>query len=351
MTEEQQEGLYTKALERMRNEFFPTQHGKTFVSDDVYRFFRVDRMDNAVEIKRSLAQVLYNLTHKNKTPELEQTGKVYRIIDRELNVIEWWKALKGDTVKLAYPVGDDGTTFGFEKSVVMYPGDLIVVAGEGNSAKTLWCLNFMVENLDTMPCYYFTSEFNDAKFVDRMRHFDWVELFDKDGKPRFTVVKQGDNWQDKIQPNCINIIDWIYIDKDMFKVRGILDKMLKRVGRGILVAVLQKRSYKEFGEGGEGTKDLSSVYLTIRNDAVLKKKVLKVEKVKTPNTVDDEGRPIQNPNYKEWSFSTNTVGSRLHNIQQLHECALCRGRNPKCTCCGGTGYDMSDTSDDGDIDF
>ena len=182
-------GIYARCLNHLRTEFFPAHYGKTFTSDDVYRFFQVDRRPNAIEAKKALAQVLYNLSHVNKKRDLEQYGKTYRLIDRTLNTIEWWKATKGNTLKLYYPEGvDDGTSFGFEESIRIYPKDLIVIAGEGNSAKTTWCLNFMVRNMEKYPCFYFTTEFNDEKFIDRMAQFDWVDLYKKDGVPRFELI-------------------------------------------------------------------------------------------------------------------------------------------------------------------
>ena len=315
-----EKGLYARALQRLREEFFLAHMGKTFTSDDVYRFFQIDRKPNAVEAKKIIAQVLYNLSSVNKKPTLEQTGKVYRIIDRNLNIIEWWNAKKGDTLSLKYPRGvEDNTSFGFEDSILMYPAGLIVIAGEGNTAKTAWCLNFMIENMDNYPCYYFTSEFNDAKFLDRMSHFDWVDIY-KDGKPKFTLAEHTAHWQDVIQPDAINIVDWIYIEDEMWKVRTVMKNIIAQLKRGIAVIVLQKRSYKMVGEGGEATKDLADVYLTIRNDKELKKKVLKVEKVKSPrNGVDEEGNTILNPNFREWSFDIVQSGSRFHNITALEK--------------------------------
>ena len=660
------QGLYAKALQRLREEFLPSQKGKTFTSDDVYRFFQIDRKPNAVEAKKALGLVLYNLSQVNKKPELEQHGKTYRIIDRTLNLIEWWKAVKGDTLKIKYPRGvEDGSSFGFEDSILIYPKDLIVIAGEGNTAKALrngtpvltptgwvsieelkegdlvyasngettqvlgvfpqgqhqcyrfifnddtwidsdqehlwvvqtpyarehkttghnnpskayhqwqqrttgqivkqsglgaipdnkrmsiptvkpvefpfreipidpyllglllgdgcfvntsmsistadreildafknngftwkpiskydfriqglsavirklgllnlhshekfvppsykwngsnerlallqglldtdgtvdkrnswvvycttspqlaedvvflvrslggrcrstsstphfrsngerrngrlayrvhikmpvcpfrlnrksqlwrvarktlnrimyqiqdigvqettcikiadpiglfvtkdfilthntaWCLNFMVENMGIYPCYYFTSEFNAPKFLDRMGHFDWVNVYKEDGTPKFTLAEQAEHWQDVIQPNAFNIVDWVYLDDEMWKIRTLMKQIIAPLDRGIAVVVIQKRSYKQVGEGGEGTKDLASVYFTIRNDKELKRPVLKVEKVKTPNTGrDEEGNTIINPNFREWSFQVVQSGSKFHQIAPLNK--------------------------------
>jgi len=316
MTEEQ--GLYAKAMQRFKAEFLPSQVGKTFTSEDVYRFFQIDRKSNAVEVKRSLGQVLYNLSQVNKKPDLEQQGKSYRIINRNLNLIEWHTAKAGDTLEIKYPRGvEDNTFFGFEDSIKIYPKDLIVIAGEGNSAKTTFCLNMMVENMDSYPCYYFTSEFNAPKFRDRMSHFDWVNIYKEDGTPKFEVAEQAEHWQDVIQPNAINAVDWIYMDDEMWKIRTVMKNIIANLDRGIAIVVIQKRSYKQVGEGGEGTKDLASVYFTIRNDKELQRPVLKVEKVKTPGTGKDiNGETILNPNFKQWSFQVVQSGSRFHDIRE-----------------------------------
>lgn len=312
-------GLYSRALIRLRKEFFPAYRGKGFTSDEVYRFFEISRKPNAVEAKRALGQALYNLSHVNKERELEQNGKTYRIIDRSLNIIDWTKAIKGDTLNLNWVRSiEDNTSFGFEDSILIYPKDLIVIAGEGNTAKTCFCLNFMIENMDNYPCFYFTSEFNESKFIDRMSYFNWVNIYKEDGNPKFTLVEQDEFWQDKIQEDAINIVDWIYLEDEMWKVRTIMKHIIESLNRGIALIVLQKRSYKQVGEGGEGTKDLSSAYFTIRNDKNLKRKVLRVEKVKSPRTgLDGEGKTILNPNFREWSFDIVNSGSKFFNIKSI----------------------------------
>jgi len=303
-------GLYKRAKEAFEQKFMPVYQGKNFTSEDVYHFFSVDRKPNAVEFKRVLGQVLYELSQRNKSRQLEQTGRYYRIINRTLNEIEWWNAKRGDIFPFVWPYGvEDNTSFGFDENIVIYPKDLIVIAGEGNSAKTTICLNMVVNNMDAYPIYYFSSEFNAPKFADRMSHFDWVDIYDAKGKPKFILAEHTHHWQDVIQPNAINIIDWIYLADETWKIRDIMKSVVASLDRGIAVIVLQKRSYKTVGEGGEATKDLASVYFTIRNDKELRQPILKVEKVKTPG--------INNPNFKQYSFRVVQSGSKLHDIQEL----------------------------------
>lgn len=302
-------GQYTKASQRFRDEFIPAHKGIVFTSRDVLSFFRVDRLTDPVMVKRAFGRVLYELSH-SKEPRLEQTGKQYRVIDRTLKIIEWHKALRNDTLEIKWPYDhEEQTNFGFDESIKIYPGDLIVVAGEGNKGKTTFALNFVVENMDIYPCFYFTSEFNASKFTDRMASFNWVNIFKKDGTPKFILAEQDQNWQDIIQPNAINVVDWVYLEDDAWKMRGVMRNIIKNVGRGIALVVIQKRSYKQVGEGGEGTMDLASVYLTIRYDEKLGSNVLRVNKVKSPKNID--------PNYQQFTFKIVQNGAKFHDIQEL----------------------------------
>lgn len=303
------DGLFKRAHEALKTKFLPTQIGKTFTSDDVYRFFGLNQKAEHTLFKASMAEVLYYLSHRKASAELEQRGRVYRIINRDMRVISWADAQMGDTLEINWPCEAQGISwFDFEKSILVYPKDLIVLAGEGNTAKTAFCLNFMIENMDRYPVFFFTSEFNAPKFRDRMANFDWVNLYREDGSPKFTLVQQDENWQDVIQPNAINIIDWIRLDDDLYKIRGILGSIVDRLDRGIALAVLQKRTYKLVGEGGEGTKDFASVYLTIRYDKAEQSRVLKVDKVKSPGEYD--------PNFYEYKFGLEK-GCKFHSIERI----------------------------------
>jgi hypothetical protein len=303
-------------LERFRNEFVPANRGKYFSSEDVYRFFQIDRKPNAVEAKRALGQVLYDLSTRNKNNELEQRGKNYRIINRNIEVIEWHKAKRGNVFPLVWPFGvEDNTSFGFDESIVLYPRDLIVIAGEGNQGKTSFCLNLLVNNMDTYKCYYFSSEYvsvdpeENSKFADRIDSIDWVNPYKEDGTPKFVVAKHPEFWQDIIQPDGVNIIDWIRPPADQWDVRATYAPIIQNLNKGIAIVAIQKRSYKSVGEGGEATKDFASAYFTIRYDDKLGKRVLKVEKVKNHGTSD--------PNYKQFSFELVDGGNKFHDIEEV----------------------------------
>ena len=305
-----EKGLYSRAKQGFEEKFLPLQIGKTFTSDDVYKFFGLNAKSEHIPYKKALGDVLYNLSKVNKNPTLEQKGKVYRIIDRDLKVIDWHKNTEKGTVKFVWPYGpQDQTTFGFDENILLYKGDMVVLAGEGNRGKTAFALNVLANNLE-MPCYYFTSEFNPPKFRDRMQEFKWVTIFKDDGTPRFTLCEQTDNWHDVIQPDALNIIDWIKLEDNMYKIRGIMDGIKAKLRDGLAVIITQKRTNKQYGEGGEYAKDLASVYLLLSYDDKNKENILYVDKVKTPNP------DATDPNFKKYAFNIYR-GAEFANIRLI----------------------------------
>ena len=297
---------YSKAMAAFKEKYIPVNEGKTFTIEDVLRFFGC--MNDNKEARQSYYKVLYELS-VNKKPLLERKNKNYRIINSNLKVIDWHEDTCAGTIHLEWPYSpQDNVSFGFDDDITLYEGDMILIAGEGNRGKTAWVLNMMVNNCDKMPVFYFTSEFNAPKFRDRMKEFKWRTYTDDSGKPKFTVAEQSDNWQDVIQPDALNIIDWMKLDDEMWKIRGIMDGIKSKLRKGVAVICIQKRTYKKYGEGGEYSKDLASVYLTMSYDDKMKTNLLYVDKVKTPGLVD--------PNFTKWSFNIYR-GAEFANIKKI----------------------------------
>lgn len=310
-----EQGEYSRANERLHTEFLPFQGGKTFTSEDVFNFFQLQKypVEQGQRLKHVILEILYNKSRKYKKPELEQDGKRYRVIDPTLNEIKWWENTERKTLEINWPYGaEDYTTFGFEESIVVYPGDVIGLAGEGNKGKTTFALNYLINNLDKYPeSIYFTSEFNEMKFRDRIKGFDWVNIYDDKGLPRFILAKHEENFQDVIRPKANNIIDWVDMPDEPWKIGQIFRRAASVVTTGNVFIVMQKRSYKTFAVGGESAMDYASAFFTITYDKGLNSNVLKVEKVKTPGTV--------NPNYKKFRFGIEKGGAKLFGIEEIKE--------------------------------
>lgn len=306
------------------DEWLEMHEDEVFLPDEIFKFY--DWREPAT--KKAVYNRLRYLTVKDP-PELEKAGRYYRKIDRAVEVIDWTDGNNRPPLELKFPYGvKDDSHFSFEDNIVLHEGDLIVIAGRSNQGKTTLCLNIMAENIDRYHCRYQTSEFNKAKFRDRISHFDWVNLFNEDGTPKFELIKLKQNYRYAILPDAINFLDWFTLPDKMWQIEGIMSDLKSRVKRGIIVIVLQKSRKKEYGLGGEFSEHYADLYLTIDPSK------LTVKKAKSWNGDD--------PNYRMYGFRIIDSGSKFHDIREVKNCPSCKGYGysfgNECSKCNGKGF-------------
>lgn len=333
---EDAKGLYARAREKFMERIFPTMNGVNYTLNDMHQILGLQNKPEHADYKKALYDVVYNLTHVNtKDKLLVQEGKYYRKLIKDTPEIEWWVDNGKKRIDLKWPKGQDGTEFGFDYSIHVYPGDGIHVSGEGNQGKTTWALNLMMENLDN-PAFegvtYFTTEFNDLKFRERIKRFDWVNAWnEKKGRPKFELLPSIPHYEDEIaqRPNNLIIVDWIKMDGEAYKIRELIERMLKPIDGGVLAILTQKRTYKEWGEGGQGGFDLISAGFFLMYQK------LWVEKVKShPDNYD--------PNHTMHGFQIYGGGSKFSNIREIVKCPACHGnkkiKGENCGKCNTLGW-------------
>jgi len=157
-------GLFARARGAITEKYLPVQIGKTFTAEDVARFFKA----HEPEFKLAIHQALYYMSDKSNKlakPILRQRGNKYRIIDRSVEIVNWWDADVGEFLDFGWPRSyDDDTSFGFEENIGLFPNSLLLIAGEWNRGKSALCLNILAENIDKWKVTYFANEFNAPKF-------------------------------------------------------------------------------------------------------------------------------------------------------------------------------------------
>jgi hypothetical protein len=295
-------------------------------------WFESEKVDRQFNIRTGIGKhnrwtILERLVKRN---ELEKKNDKYRVIEKSLDYINWWDADANDTLDIKFPRGKDGTGFGFDGDILIYPQDLIVVAGESNKGKTSFALNFVIENMDDHKVRLMGNEYEAHKFAARMRAFNWVNLFDDDLKPKFELIKRFDNHKDIIEPDSVNVIDWINLKDNFYLIGDILEGIKAKLNRGIALVVLQKDEGKNLGRGGSFSKDLSSIYLSISSG------LLRAEKIKSSKS----GMGYDGKTYK---FLLTDAGSRFTHINEVLMCRACNGKGEyyggkECIKCNGVGY-------------
>lgn len=190
---------------------------------------------------------VYDLMRQMETDGIiTRTGTqhgVYRLVDRNPHIMN----LDATDEK----VTDIYLPLLLHTMVELYPRNIILVSGEKDAGKTAFALNVAYENRDRFAVHYFNSEMGSIelrrrlmKFPPRFKLAEWKKI---------TWYEQAKQFEDHIDPNGLNIIDFLEVGSEAFTVTDDIRKVFDKLDKGLLLIVMQKRSYKEFAVGGEGT--------------------------------------------------------------------------------------------------
>lgn len=221
-------------------------------------WWTTDELDNELGIrtpreKHLRSQVLLLLkTGTNKKIRQHQTvNKRYRKVDSEVIGLDYKKQQDVKVLDLRWPLG-------IEDLVNIYPSNLAVVAGSPNSGKTALLLNVIRLNQDRMPIYYFCSEMGVQELQGRLELFD-TPLADW----KFEAIERSSNFADVIVPDCINIIDFMELTEDVYKVNTYLTELTHVIGNGVVIVAVQKKIGALMGRGQEFSLEKPRLYLSL----------------------------------------------------------------------------------------
>jgi len=233
----------------------------------------------------------------------------------------------------------DDTTFGLEDLVEIFAGDMILLDGRTNFGKSAIAYSILGENLDLLLSILMGNELTTSKLEitpklkRRLRRMFWAKWMGEDGKPRFDILPVGVDYEEYIRRDYLNVVDWITLPGEYWLIDSVLKAMKDRVGKGILVAVLQKGKDSEYAEGGERTQRHADLELRIDSYGE-NESVLTVARVKSPKG--------KNPVGRKWAFDITDYGANLENIREVVRCGECWGKgwknNRPCANCHKIGY-------------
>ncbi|MCK9275034.1 MAG: bifunctional DNA primase/polymerase [Syntrophales bacterium] len=175
---------------------------------------------------------------------------VYRTVNTQCEDIDFISAT--DTaMDIRWP-------FRIEDHVQIMPGNIIVVAGEPNSGKTAFLLNLVQKNMARYEIYYFSSEMGALELRKRLKKFD-APLEDW----KFHPKERASNFADVIKPDAINIIDFLEVYDEFYKIGGLIKEIYDKLKKGIAVIAIQKNKGADYGLGGGRGLEKARLYLTM----------------------------------------------------------------------------------------
>tara|TARA_R110002020_G_scaffold52915_1_gene148409 strand:- start:72 stop:1073 length:1002 start_codon:yes stop_codon:yes gene_type:complete len=224
--------------------------------EETSAWWTTDELDNELGIrtpqdKNLRKQLLFQLRRSNKIRRHQTVNKRHRKIDTAVVGLDYKKKLDTKALDLRWPLG-------IEDLVHIYPGNVVVVAGSPNAGKTAMLLNVIRLNQDRMPIYYFCSEMGVQELQGRLELFnapldDW----------KFEAIERSTNFADVIVPDCINIIDFLELNEDVYLVNKYIIDMLEVVNDGVIIVAIQKKLNALMGRGQEFGLEKPRLYLSL----------------------------------------------------------------------------------------
>ncbi|MFA5340173.1 MAG: hypothetical protein WC332_00205 [Clostridia bacterium] len=221
-------------------------------------------------------KAISRLIKKGVLEPVQNRVGLYRKTDKQVDSIDFINAT-GEAIDLKWP-------FGIEKLCKILPKNIVVVTGSPDTGKTALLLDFIRLNMKKHRINYFSSEMGALELQSRLLKFPQLTLQDW----KFNPVERSSNFADVIQPNDINVIDFLEIHQDFYMVGQWIKDIFDKLDKGVAVIAIQKNTGKgqDIARGGVGSLEKPRLYISLSNNP----HILKI--VKAKNWVND----LVNPN-------------------------------------------------------
>lgn len=182
---------------------------------------------------------------------------IYRPVKTDVQIIDWKNADEKE-----YPFE---MPLQIHELVKLYPGNIAVLAGASNTGKTSFMLETIRLNQKYHPVTYFNSEMGAQELKIRLKLFSEVIPLEK---WQFTAIERSSNFADVIDPDGFNIIDFMEVYDDFWKIGGWIRDIHGKLKGGIAIIAIQKRAStrkqaNDYGRGGEITLEKPRLYISM----------------------------------------------------------------------------------------
>ena len=118
-----------------------------------------------------------------------------------------------------------------------------------------------------------------------------------------TIIRQTSEWWDKVNPDGLNVIDYLIEYKEAYLIADFVFKIHQRLKTGIALVVVQRDPLKPYPAGGRGVRDIPRLVVSLLNHKI------RLEDVKSFH-ITDKGNPTgMMKKYKQvswWKFVSTT---------------------------------------------
>jgi len=220
-----------------------------FSTTDVHKELQVTTKPD----KKNITQTLLRLYNEGVLERHPSKNGHYRLIEKKYEIMDFRNAPTVE-FELTWPLE-------IEKQCKIYPGNIIVLAGEKSAGKTCFMLNVVKENMNNHEIVYLNSEMGESELKVRLKLLQDVSLSDW----RFTPIMRQGNWADLITADKkIWIIDYLEIPAErLYTVADEIRAIHAKLKEGICIIGLQKVVGRNTGRGDTFSMEKSRLYLAL----------------------------------------------------------------------------------------
>ena len=259
-----------------------------FADGSTFTFGFLDKEFNyrSRDAKRYRWQVLEEYVKKGLT-ERKGIGK-YRLVDGEAEEVDWQSADVADVINVNWPMQ-------IEKYVKTYHKSINIIAGAPGSGKTAFLQHFVLKNMDNpMGVTLFNNDMSPEEIKERIIN---AGVYVPE-PAKFKVFERASDFGDVILPDGINVIDYLDLNSDLYKIGDEIEAIYRKLNRGMALIGIQKKPGQDIGLGGIFSWKRSKLYMSLDtvNDGSQKYNKLKIVKAR------GRTNPQLNPTGIEFKF-------------------------------------------------
>ncbi len=218
----------------------------------------------------------------------------FRLLDKDAPLLNWKGIDDPTAIDIRWP-------FELEKYVNIHQRNVIVIGGDPNQGKTAFLYNVISLNWRKHKIVLFDSENSEQELALRFSQFP-----DSKEWPSDMVRDRSHNFGDVIEPNSINLIDYLEIYDSFYMIGRYLREIRDPLDQGIAIVAIQKSKGADLPLGRDFSQQIARLVLTIDPG------VLTIRKAKSPAV-----RNI-NPNNMKFTFHLED-GARFTDIHKSWE--------------------------------
>ena len=208
------------------------------------------------EEKKYARKVVQVLKEKGTIESIGPRRGEYRRVNNEAPVIDI-RNVDTNSLEILYPLN-------IEQFFRTMPKNIILIAGEQDSGKSAFALNFAAMNVGRgVPVRYCSSEMGAVELADRLSK---IKGYGLEHLCQIDFRERQAEFHDLILPDGINIIDFLEVTDQFWLIGDWLNNIHLKLKSGIALVLIQKDDQKEYGRGASFGKEKPRLYLTLENN-------------------------------------------------------------------------------------